>query len=135
MADVAKCELCGEPMPEGEEMFKFHGYSGPCPRPPLPKPVEEGASRETHRITTQMTVELIELFAAKGPALMNAAAVLLHKMADSPDTAMRAAGHLGFIGMGMVGEGALRINEAGQANVDLSPVIESITAEVQKFAG
>jgi len=22
-------------MPEGEEMFKFHGYSGPCPKPPL----------------------------------------------------------------------------------------------------
>ncbi len=32
----SKCELCGEPMPEGEEMFKFHGYSGPCPKPPLP---------------------------------------------------------------------------------------------------
>lgn len=32
-----KCELCGEPMPAGEEMFKFHGYSGPCPKPPLPK--------------------------------------------------------------------------------------------------
>lgn len=25
------CELCGEPMPPGEEMFKFHGFSGPCP--------------------------------------------------------------------------------------------------------
>lgn len=33
-----KCELCGEPMPPGESMFKFHGYSGPCPKPPLPKP-------------------------------------------------------------------------------------------------
>ena len=21
------CSLCGEPMPPGEEMFKFHGYS------------------------------------------------------------------------------------------------------------
>lgn len=30
------CELCGEPMPHGEEMFKIHGYSGPCPKPPLP---------------------------------------------------------------------------------------------------
>lgn len=27
----AKCELCGEPMAEGETMFKYHGYSGPCP--------------------------------------------------------------------------------------------------------
>ena len=26
-----KCELCGEQMPRGEEMFRFHGYSGPCP--------------------------------------------------------------------------------------------------------
>jgi hypothetical protein len=33
----ATCELCGEPMPAGETMFKFHGYSGPCPKPPLPK--------------------------------------------------------------------------------------------------
>lgn len=36
MNDVARCNLCGEPMPAGEEMFKFHGYSGPCPKPPLP---------------------------------------------------------------------------------------------------
>lgn len=34
---MSKCELCGEPMPEGETMFKIHGYSGPCPKPPLPK--------------------------------------------------------------------------------------------------
>ena len=31
----ARCALCGEPMPPGEEMFKYHGYSGPCPKPPL----------------------------------------------------------------------------------------------------
>src|SRR6266487_2542408 len=35
---IRVCELCGEPMPEGEEMFKYHGYSGPCPKPPLPSP-------------------------------------------------------------------------------------------------
>lgn len=35
---TATCELCGEPMPAGEEMFKFHGYSGPCPKPPIEKP-------------------------------------------------------------------------------------------------
>lgn len=33
-----KCELCGEPLPEGEQMFKYHGYSGPCPKPPLDQP-------------------------------------------------------------------------------------------------
>lgn len=32
------CELCGTLMPEGETMFKYHGYSGPCPQPPLPQP-------------------------------------------------------------------------------------------------
>jgi hypothetical protein len=37
----ALCALCGEPMPEGETMFKYHGYSGPCPKPPLPAPKNE----------------------------------------------------------------------------------------------
>lgn len=27
------CELCGEPMPPGEKMFRYHGLSGPCPKP------------------------------------------------------------------------------------------------------
>lgn len=35
MTEQSKCELCGEPMPQGEEMFKIHGYSGPCPKPPI----------------------------------------------------------------------------------------------------
>jgi hypothetical protein len=35
------CELCGEPMPPDESMFKVHGYSGDCPKPPLPNPVED----------------------------------------------------------------------------------------------
>lgn len=35
MSKEPVCELCGEPMPPGETMFKFHGYSGPCPKPPL----------------------------------------------------------------------------------------------------
>lgn len=37
MTEVAKCAICGEPMPQGEEMFKYHGYSGDCQKPPLPK--------------------------------------------------------------------------------------------------
>lgn len=32
------CELCGEPMPDGEGMFKIHGYSGNCPKPPKAAP-------------------------------------------------------------------------------------------------
>lgn len=34
---MGNCALCGEPMPAGEEMFNYHGYSGPCPKPPLPR--------------------------------------------------------------------------------------------------
>lgn len=34
----ATCNICGEPMQPGEEMFKFHGSMGPCPKPPLPQP-------------------------------------------------------------------------------------------------
>jgi hypothetical protein len=46
MAEKEKtlCKLCGEPMPEGEEMFWYHGYSGPCPKPPLPQ-VKSGVER------------------------------------------------------------------------------------------
>lgn len=32
MSDQPKCRLCGEPMPPGEEMFTYHGYSGGCPK-------------------------------------------------------------------------------------------------------
>jgi len=35
MSDQLNCTLCGHPMPEGEEMFKCHGYSCPCPGEPL----------------------------------------------------------------------------------------------------
>jgi hypothetical protein len=36
MSEQPNCEMCGDPMPPGEEMFKFHGYSGPCPKPIKP---------------------------------------------------------------------------------------------------
>ena len=39
-----KCALCGEPMAESESMFKFHGYSGPCPKPPLLEPQPRDAN-------------------------------------------------------------------------------------------
>lgn len=35
------CNICGEPMPENEQMFMFHGYSGPCPKPPLLQPHQQ----------------------------------------------------------------------------------------------
>lgn len=36
----AHCAICCQPMPEGEEMFRFHGYSGPCPAPPAEPPAD-----------------------------------------------------------------------------------------------
>ena len=36
-----RCELCGDPMPPGEEMFKFHGFSGGCTKPPLRTPEQK----------------------------------------------------------------------------------------------
>lgn len=47
MIKEALCELCGEPMPEGEEMFKFHGYSGNCPKPPLPSKSDGAETLDT----------------------------------------------------------------------------------------
>jgi hypothetical protein len=35
------CELCGEPMPAGEEVFNYHGFSGPCPKPLKEKTVPD----------------------------------------------------------------------------------------------
>lgn len=49
MADQPKCAICGEPMPEGEEMFKYHGYSGKCPAPPLPL-----ALTDAEKLTTRI---------------------------------------------------------------------------------
>jgi len=46
---MSKCELCGEPMAEAESMFKYHGSLGPCPKPPLPKPVLKSMVEYYHR--------------------------------------------------------------------------------------
>lgn len=49
MVEQATCGICGEPMPPGEEMFKYHGYSGPCPAPALP-----AALSDSERLTTRI---------------------------------------------------------------------------------
>jgi hypothetical protein len=43
--EMSNCELCGAPMPEGEEMFKVHGYSGACPKPSLEGPFQRAFDR------------------------------------------------------------------------------------------
>lgn len=47
MSEKATCVICGEPMPPGEEMFKYHGYSGDCPKPPL-------ARDDRHPLSTKL---------------------------------------------------------------------------------
>ena len=51
MSERPKCIICGEPMPEGEEMFKFHGYSGNCPKPPLPKSDTQRTEKESKEVS------------------------------------------------------------------------------------
>lgn len=52
---MTKCEICGEPMPEGETMFKFHGYSGPCPKPPLMQPHQQRVVDEKTELDMKAT--------------------------------------------------------------------------------
>ena len=85
---MPNCELCGEPMPEGETMFKYHGYSGPCPKPPLIKPKgfaekyrqEHGDSnqhiRESDLEELRARMVLAEAVADKATALMRTAGVI-----------------------------------------------------------
>ena len=62
MSEISKCEVCGEPMPDGEEMFKFHGYSSDCPKSPLP---QQPAKQKIHGLIlaiadkNQRTVKMI----------------------------------------------------------------------------
>ena len=55
MTEAAKCEICGEPMPQGEEMFKFHGYSGPCQKPPLLQPHQRRVVIEKEELDKKAT--------------------------------------------------------------------------------
>lgn len=57
MTDTPKCELCGEPMPPGEQMFKYHGFSGPCPKPMRP-PVLMNPLPETSIFSRGRLIEL-----------------------------------------------------------------------------
>jgi len=38
---MGRCSICGQFMPRGEEMFRFHGLSGPCPIDPKKLPLGE----------------------------------------------------------------------------------------------
>lgn len=59
---MPKCIICGEPMPEDQKMFKFHGMDGNnCPKPPLTKRIEvlaEYKLRETREGDFWIDVEI-----------------------------------------------------------------------------
>lgn len=55
----ATCELCGEPMPPGEQMFNYHGYSGPCPRPPMPRDSSPTLQEQTARLAASLEREAL----------------------------------------------------------------------------
>ena len=59
MSDTPKCSICGEPMPEGEEMFKHHGYSSDCPKPPL----QRGDTSRTDALAAKHNAELESMLA------------------------------------------------------------------------
>jgi hypothetical protein len=48
-------------MPEGEGMFKFHGYSGPCPQPPLLQPHQQRVVAEKKALDEKM-IALLQFF-------------------------------------------------------------------------
>ena len=75
MTEIAKCALCGEPMPDGEMMFKFHGYSGPCPKPPLAKKAEAPTRQDItehlfidHRAASVWTVCVGKVYSSEDEA-------------------------------------------------------------------
>lgn len=73
------CELCGEPMPPGESMFKYHGRSGTCPKPPLQREVVETVDTlraEVERLTAERDAckrvyeELLAMVRGECPSLL-----------------------------------------------------------------
>ena len=62
MTEHQNCELCGDPMPVGEEMFKYHGYSGPCPKPvkPLSRKHDDVANNGGPTVTPYGTFVYVE---------------------------------------------------------------------------
>ncbi len=84
---VAKCELCGEAMPAGEDMFKFHGYSGPCPKPPIAKAREATKQDAGSLVNDGESQETIELLRARAEAAEAARAALLQQIAELKEPA------------------------------------------------
>ena len=64
---MSKCELCGEEMPAGEEMFKYHGLSGDCPKPPL---VRENFIKALKRFLLNATGVTVDVRVENGEVIL-----------------------------------------------------------------
>lgn len=60
MSEKHLCELCGEPMPEGEEMFNYHGYSCNCPKSSLEKTIEKGVKEYMEKVGSVDHKDIVE---------------------------------------------------------------------------
>lgn len=87
MSEQAKCELCGEPMPEGEQMFNYHGYSGPCPKPPLPK---EQPSKTATEIAARVWCDPEMRGIVMDPKAATEIAVIVHRVRQEQGLAVQA---------------------------------------------
>lgn len=88
------CSLCGEPMPPGEEMLKYHGYSGPCPKPPLKEkdPAEIGLSNteELRACVTMIRTWIPEVFPANERGQVHFVRAVVESVADTIERALPA---------------------------------------------
>lgn len=54
----ALCKMCGQKMPDGEEMFNYHGYSCDCPKIEAATETNGGIGKET--TIDETTIELVK---------------------------------------------------------------------------
>lgn len=77
------CEICGEPMPHGEQMFKFHGYSGPCPKPPLIRESQRTYALTPEQVERARTIINVDIDEPRGPVLLDAIELLREVVGDA----------------------------------------------------
>jgi hypothetical protein len=90
----ALCELCGNPMPPGEEVLKFHGYSCNCP--PKCPPCPDG--RKPHRDRVREISAMMVEGQMAGIAIDNTPEHIewyLHELTKYPRLTVRYRGALG----------------------------------------
>lgn len=82
---IHTCQMCGEPMPASETMFKYHGYSGPCPKPPLKKVELDVAGNQKLELTVleREAINVLNTVAALPDAVLAVIPVELRMRVDA----------------------------------------------------